>query len=248
MFDYSHMPDSQKRFLVGEAATQCQHCDNLTLETLNGVTATRYQHWSGQEPKYGRHLRIFGEACILHFKTTATQKLDNRGKRCLFVGNTTNHPCDTYRLWDPVSKRIILSRDVVWVNKMYWRDDSCMSTEEDHRNDISLATIMELQAIDFLDTNGNETIAQDNNSVPSDDSDSDESDEDDSDDELPDLVPRDIELSLHEDDEDLSTGTIEENEANLSYAPETPLPPIVELVETHDSEAEGHVSTLFQDE
>jgi hypothetical protein len=123
-----------------------------------------------------------------------------------------------------------------------------MSTEEDHRNDISLATIMELQAIDFLDTNGNETIAQDNNSVPSDDSDSDESDEDDSDDELPDLVPRDIELSLHEDDEDLSTGTIEENEANLSYAPETPLPPIVELVETHDSEAEGHVSTLFQDE
>ena len=46
-------------------------------------------------------------------------KLDNRGKTCMFVGYADDHTKDVYRFLNIHTKRIILSRDVRWLNVMW---------------------------------------------------------------------------------------------------------------------------------
>ena len=48
-------------------------------------------------------------------------KLDNRGKTCMFVGYADDHTKDVYRFLNIHTKRIILSRDVRWLNIIWKR-------------------------------------------------------------------------------------------------------------------------------
>ena len=41
-------------------------------------------------------------------------KLEERAVKCIFVGYSTSHSGDTYRMYNPETKRIVLSRDVKW--------------------------------------------------------------------------------------------------------------------------------------
>jgi hypothetical protein len=38
----------------------------------------------------------------------------------MFVGYCLNHAGNTFRMWDPDTKRVHLSRDIVWTGKMYF--------------------------------------------------------------------------------------------------------------------------------
>jgi hypothetical protein len=38
----------------------------------------------------------------------------------MFVGYSTAHAGDTYRMWDPRSRRVHITRDIRWLNKMYF--------------------------------------------------------------------------------------------------------------------------------
>ena len=44
-------------------------------------------------------------------------KIDPRGKISLFVGYSTQHAGDVYRLLNPKTSRVIDSRDVKWISK-----------------------------------------------------------------------------------------------------------------------------------
>ena len=46
-------------------------------------------------------------------------KIDPRGKIRLFVGYSTQHVGDVYRLLNPKTSRIMHSRDVKWIGKMW---------------------------------------------------------------------------------------------------------------------------------
>ena len=46
-------------------------------------------------------------------------KIDPRGKISLFVGYSTQHAGDVYRLLNPKTSRVIHSRDVKWVGKTW---------------------------------------------------------------------------------------------------------------------------------
>ena len=46
-------------------------------------------------------------------------KLDNSGKRCMFVGYADDHSGDAYRFLNIKTKRIIMSRDARWLNIMW---------------------------------------------------------------------------------------------------------------------------------
>ena len=60
--------------------------DGLMVITLSGTTATRYEHFSGTNPRFVKHLRIFGEAGVVTLKDRGTSKVANRGETCMFVG------------------------------------------------------------------------------------------------------------------------------------------------------------------
>ena len=46
-------------------------------------------------------------------------KIDPRGKISLFVGYSTQHAGDVYRLLNPKTSRVIHSRDVKWIGKTW---------------------------------------------------------------------------------------------------------------------------------
>jgi len=59
--------------------------------------------------------KIFGEECIASDRSTNKAKLNPRGKKCLFVGYAKMHAAGTYRLFNPATRKIILSRDVTFI-------------------------------------------------------------------------------------------------------------------------------------
>ena len=76
-----------------------------------------------KDAKYARRLRTFGEMAVvaIHEGKKMRSKLDNRGKTCMFVGYADDHTKDVYRFLNIHTKRIILSRDVRWLNIMWKR-------------------------------------------------------------------------------------------------------------------------------
>ena len=76
----------------------------------------------GEDAKYARSLRTFGEMAVvaIHEGKKMRSKLDNRGKTCMFVGYADDQTKDVYRFLNIHTKRIILSRDVRWLN-IIWR-------------------------------------------------------------------------------------------------------------------------------
>ena len=76
----------------------------------------------GEDAKYTRSLRTFGEISVIaiHEGKKMRSKLDDRGKTCMFVGYADDHTKDVYRFLNIYMRRIILSRDVRWLN-IIWK-------------------------------------------------------------------------------------------------------------------------------
>ena len=72
--------------------------------------------------KYMKYMRTFGEMAVVakHEGKKMRSKLDNRGKTCMFVGYAEDHAGDVYSFLNIHTKRIIMSRDVRWLN-IIWK-------------------------------------------------------------------------------------------------------------------------------
>ena len=57
---------------------------------------------------------------MVKVKTKTTPKLANRGITCMFTGYTNMHALGVYQMWDPVTNRVHVSCDVVWLKRMYY--------------------------------------------------------------------------------------------------------------------------------
>ena len=69
-----------------------------------------------------KYMRTFGEMAVvaIHEGKKMRSKLDNRGKTCMFVGYAEDHAGDVYRFLNIHMIRIIMSRDVRWLN-IIWK-------------------------------------------------------------------------------------------------------------------------------
>ena len=76
----------------------------------------------GKDAKYTRSLRTFGEMAVIaiHEGKKMRFRLDDRGKTCIFIGYADDHTQDVYRFLNIHTRRIILSRDVRWLN-IIWK-------------------------------------------------------------------------------------------------------------------------------
>ena len=76
----------------------------------------------GEDAKHTRSLRTFGEMAVIaiHEGKKMRSKLDDRGKTCMFVGYAEDNAIDVYRFLNIHTRRIILSRDVRWLN-IIWK-------------------------------------------------------------------------------------------------------------------------------
>lgn len=71
---------------------------------------TPFEAYSGR--KLGiAHLKIFGSQCYVHIPSNSRHKLESNNHKCIFVNYFTSEK--GYRLYEPLSKKIILSRNCI---------------------------------------------------------------------------------------------------------------------------------------
>jgi hypothetical protein len=100
----------------GEAVSYAVYVLNKTLLKSTG-NKTPYEWWTGSKPTVS-HLRVFG--CIAHVKDAKPnlKKLEDRSQPMIFVGYEPGSAA--YRCYNPSTKRVHISRDVVFDEEGTW--------------------------------------------------------------------------------------------------------------------------------
>lgn len=80
---------------------------NMTLE----------EAWSRRKPAVD-HFRIFGCIAYAHFPDEKRRKLDKKGEKCIFLG--VSDMSKAYKLYNPSTMKIVISRDVVFDEEGTW--------------------------------------------------------------------------------------------------------------------------------
>ena len=62
------------------------------------------------------NLKTFGEEVIVADRVKIKAKVHDRGKKCLWLRYAKDQSTDTYRLYNPKTRSIILSRGVIFLN------------------------------------------------------------------------------------------------------------------------------------
>eukprot|EP00253_Pinus_taeda_P024740 PITA_24740 len=75
------------------------------------------QVWSGMYCSIS-HLKVFGCVAYAHVPKERTCKLDDKSEKCIFIGYSEQSKA--YKLYKPVSKMTIISRDVVFKEQESW--------------------------------------------------------------------------------------------------------------------------------
>jgi hypothetical protein len=95
----------------GEALSTSVHVLNLTpCVPLQFDVPDRV--WTGKDVSYD-HLRVFGCKAFVHIPKDERPKLDVKTRQCIFLGYGLDE--FGYRLYDPVEKKLVRSRDVVFM-------------------------------------------------------------------------------------------------------------------------------------
>lgn len=79
--------------------------------TLAMKDKTPEEAWSGIKPSV-QHFRIFGCVSYAHIPDSLRTKLEEESLRCVLLG--ISEESKAYRLYDPISQRIIVSKDVIF--------------------------------------------------------------------------------------------------------------------------------------
>jgi Reverse transcriptase (RNA-dependent DNA polymerase) len=70
---------------------------------------TPQEAWGGQKPTVS-HLKVFGSVAYAHVPNQRRTKLEDKSKRYIFIGY--DEKTKGYKLLDPISKKVMVSRDV----------------------------------------------------------------------------------------------------------------------------------------
>ncbi|MCI06585.1 retrotransposon protein, partial [Trifolium medium] len=84
--------------------------------------------WSGLTPSV-KHLKVFGSLSYKHVPDSKRKKLDEKSEHVIFVGY---HRTGAYRLYNPITKKTTISRDVSISEEEQWDWEVCSSTRSEH--------------------------------------------------------------------------------------------------------------------
>ena len=109
---------AKRQQLWCEASQTTTLLDNILVQ--NSAKSPPFTQSFGVDAKYAKHLRVFGDMCVVADKDNKVgkTKIDPRGKISLFVGYSTQHAGDVYRLLNPKRSRVVHSRVVKWLGKL----------------------------------------------------------------------------------------------------------------------------------
>ena len=88
------------------------------------IDQTPYEGLKGRKPTI-EHLRIFGCKCYAKIEKPFPMKLDDMSRTLIHLGIDSGSKA--YRLYHPISQRVVVSRDVVFDEKKTWEWTSSSS-------------------------------------------------------------------------------------------------------------------------
>jgi hypothetical protein len=94
----------------GDAVNAAMYVLNsCPTKSVDGMTS--FEAWHGRKPVV-HHLRTF--RCIMYVRNTMPhlKKLEDSGRKMIFVGYKSGSK--VYRAYDPITKRVHVTRDVVF--------------------------------------------------------------------------------------------------------------------------------------
>jgi hypothetical protein len=141
MMNHANLPLTIRKGVWTEAAATATNID--TFLVTNNKPVASYNAFHEKESPFVRHLRTFGEIGVVlnHAKKAIKGKLDNRGRHCMMLGYADNHAKDVYRMLNLETNRVLLTRDIIWLKKMYgaWKTTDADNTSDDESiNDLEL--------------------------------------------------------------------------------------------------------------
>ena len=78
---------------------------------------TPEEAWSGNKPSV-YYFKVFGCIAHVHIPNKQRSKLDDKNEKCILLG--VSEEAKAYRLYNSVSKKVIISSDVVFVENEKW--------------------------------------------------------------------------------------------------------------------------------
>ena len=88
-------------------------------KVVRGMTPQKA--WTGAKPQVD-HLRVFGCRAFVHVPKDERKKLGSKSKKCILLGYGTT--TKGYHLYDPLKKRVLFSRDVIFNDCKYVFEES----------------------------------------------------------------------------------------------------------------------------
>ena len=70
---------------------------------------TPQEAWSSQKPTVS-HFKVFGSVAYAHVPDQRRMKLDDKSKKFVFIGYDEKKKA--YKLYDPIERKVVVSRDV----------------------------------------------------------------------------------------------------------------------------------------
>ncbi|KAF8391778.1 hypothetical protein HHK36_022012 [Tetracentron sinense] len=111
----------------GRVDTDTMNMANLTPRDLtipskhaSRENKTPQEAWSGYKPSVS-HLKIFGCIAYAQVLEAKRKKLDDRGKKCIFIGYSEESKA--YKLYNPLTNKVVVSRDVIFSEEETWNWD-----------------------------------------------------------------------------------------------------------------------------
>ncbi|GAA0167054.1 hypothetical protein LIER_40302 [Lithospermum erythrorhizon] len=98
-------------------------CPTLSVEGM-----THQEAWSGRK-RIIDHLRVWGCLAHVHVPKVGRDKLDRRSRTCIFIG--INEGSKGYRLFDVLSEKVVISRDVMFEEDKQWSWDGTQSKQKE---------------------------------------------------------------------------------------------------------------------
>ncbi|GMJ14768.1 hypothetical protein HRI_005146000 [Hibiscus trionum] len=89
---------------------------------------TPMEMWTGKPVDYS-NLHIFGSIVYVMYNAQEISKLDPKSRKCKFLGYADG--VKGYRLWDPTARKVIISRDVIFVEDKLQRKEEDDSTDKE---------------------------------------------------------------------------------------------------------------------
>ncbi len=99
----------------GQNQIKLQHCYSVSTRSCESY----HQFFGKERTSILDTVQRFGEICIVANRVAIMNKIQNRGKHCIWLRFVDNHASKCYRLLNLETKRVVISRDVIFLDKSF---------------------------------------------------------------------------------------------------------------------------------